>query len=224
MWAHHNDFHDNATGIATDSLFPGHPGLPQDHARWGTMQFWVPSPLRDEYDPTKLYDTSNGNRTFENKMGIRPDGSVDRNGLDHWWDDQGVGNCWEDNESSREGGVPTTNFLVDPGPCPDGGSVFLPGAPVKDAGFLSCSQYDRNDPTWRHPPGCEWFESPEKPTDEPSGPVGAAAGSGRPGGPAAPLAGPGVSTAPAAGLVGVGLLAALGTAAARRRGPATVGA
>lgn len=293
VWAHHNDFHDNATGIATDSLFPGHPGLPQDHARWnhnriysnnenyyeryvdtgvcakpmeergymdgtvcpviptpvgtgvliaggnfnstdnnwiydnwryGTMQFWVPSPLRDEYDPTKLYDTSNGNRTFENKMGIRPDGSVAHNGLDHWWDDQGVGNCWEDNESSREGGVPTTNFLVDPGPCADGGSVFLPGAPVKDAGFLSCSQYDRNDPTWRHPPGCEWFESPEKPTDEPSGPLGAAAGTGGPGGPAKPLAGPGASSALAAGLVGVGLLTALATAAVRRRGPATVGA
>ena len=34
VWAHHNDFYANATGIATDSLFPGHPGLPQDHARW----------------------------------------------------------------------------------------------------------------------------------------------------------------------------------------------
>ena len=36
MWAHHNRFYDNATGIATDSLFPGHPGLPQDHARWSS--------------------------------------------------------------------------------------------------------------------------------------------------------------------------------------------
>ena len=34
---------------------------------------------------------------------------------------------------------------------------------MKDAGFLSCSQYDRNDPTLRHPPGCEWFDSPSKP-------------------------------------------------------------
>ncbi|MDQ4084785.1 MAG: right-handed parallel beta-helix repeat-containing protein, partial [Actinomycetota bacterium] len=128
VWAHHNDFYLNATGIATDSLFPDHPGMPQDHARWshnriysnnvnyyekyvhtgkcaqpmeqrgyltgtvcpviptpvgtgiivaggnynstdhnwiydnwrfGTMQFWVPAPLRDEYDPSKLYDTSN---------------------------------------------------------------------------------------------------------------------------------------------------------------------
>jgi hypothetical protein len=43
--------------------------------------------------------------------------------------------------------------------------VFVPGATVKDAGFLSCSQYDRGDPDWKHPEGCEWFDSPEKPTD-----------------------------------------------------------
>ena len=235
VYAHHNRFYDNATGIATDSLFPGHPGLPQDHARWsrnriysnntnyfteyvdtgvcarpieergyldgtvcpviptpvgtgvliaggnfnstdhnwiydnwryGTMQFWVPAPLRDEMDPTKLYDTSNHNRTFANQMGIGPDGEIAHNGLDHWWDDQGVGNCWEDNVYSR--GEQTDNFLVDPGPCADGGSVFLPGAPVKDADFLSCSQYDRNDPTLRHPPGCSWFDSPTRPEAEPA--------------------------------------------------------
>ncbi|HSE08509.1 MAG TPA: right-handed parallel beta-helix repeat-containing protein [Nocardioidaceae bacterium] len=284
VWAHHNRFFKNATGIATDSLFPGHPGLPQDHARWndnliysnnqnyykryvdtgvcakpmeergymkgtvcpviptpvgtgvliaggnynstdnnhifdnwryGTMQFWVPAPLRDEYDPSKLYDTSNHNRAFQNSMGIRPDGSVAHNGLDHWWDDQGVGNCWEDNTSSREGGVPTTNFTVDPGPCADGGSQFVPGAPVKDAGFLSCSQYDRSDPTWRHPPECEWFESPEKPTDEQSdNPLGLAA----PVGPSGPSAGvPGAAPALASALVGVGLMLVLGLGAVRRR-------
>ena len=139
IWAHDNFFYRNATGIATDSLFPGHPGLPQDHARWsnneifsnnrnwyteivdkgicakpmkdrgyingavcpvvptpvgtgvliaggnynstdhnfiydnwrfGTMQFWVPAPLRDEYDPAKLNDTSHHNHTTDNHMGI----------------------------------------------------------------------------------------------------------------------------------------------------------
>ena len=143
VYAHHNRFYRNATGIATDSLFPGHPGLPQDHARWsrneiysnntnyfakyvdtgvcakpmrergylqgavcpviptpvgtgvliaggnfnstdhnwiydnwryGTMQFWVPAPLRDEMDPAKLYDTSHHNHTVGNRMGITPDG------------------------------------------------------------------------------------------------------------------------------------------------------
>jgi hypothetical protein len=233
VYAHHNRFYDNATGIATDSLFPGHPGMPQDHARWaynriyrnnenyytryvdkgvcdkpikergyidgtvcpvvptpvgtgvliaggnfnstdhnwiydnwryGTMQFWVPAPLRDEYDPSKLYDTSNHNRTVDNVMGITPAGKTMHNGLDHWWDDQGNGNCWEDNRSSR--GEATHNFVVPPAACSDGGSAFTPGAPVKDAGFLSCSQYDRNDPTWRHPPQCEWFDDPARPTDE----------------------------------------------------------
>ncbi|CAI9405046.1 right-handed parallel beta-helix repeat-containing protein [Nocardioides sp. T2.26MG-1] len=230
IWAHDNDFHDNATGIATDSLFPGHPGLPQDHARWnrnrihsnnsnwytefvdtgvcdkpmeqrgymngtvcpvvptpvgtgvliaggnydstdhnwiydnwryGTMQFWVPAPLRDDYDPTHLYDTSNHNHTFQNQMGLDPSGAERPNGMDHWWDDQGVGNCWEDNHYGSAG--QTDNFTVPPPSCADGGSVFLPGAPVKDAGFLSCSQYDRADPTWKHPPACEWFDSPTRP-------------------------------------------------------------
>jgi hypothetical protein len=293
VWAHNNRFFKNSTGIATDSLFPDHPGLPQDHARWndnliysnnenyyeryvdtgvcakpiekrgymkgvvcpvipapvgtgvliaggnfnstdnnhifdnwrnGTMQFWVPAPLRDEYDPAKLYDTSNGNRTFANKMGIRPNGTVAHNGLDHWWDDQGVGNCWEDNQSSREGGVPTTNFLVDPGPCEDGGSKFVTGMPVKDAGFLSCSQYDRNDEFWRHPPECEWFETPEKPTDEQSGnPLGLAAPAGPsgPSGPVAMLSGPTAATTLGASLAGVALMLLVGLGALRRRGLAS---
>ncbi|HET8961296.1 right-handed parallel beta-helix repeat-containing protein [Nocardioides sp.] len=238
IWAHHNDFFDNATGIATDSLFPGHPGLPQDHARWshnriysnnsnyyteyvdtgvcdkpmeergymdgtvcpvvptpvgtgvliaggnfnstdhnwiydnwryGTMQFWVPSVLRDEYDPSKQFDTSHHNHTTDNHMGIAPNGEVAHNGLDHWWDDEGEGNCWEDNTYSR--GERTDNFTVPPPSCADGGSAFTPGAPVKDAGFLSCSQYDRSDPTFRHPPMCEWFDDPAKPDE--SGAAGA---------------------------------------------------
>ena len=40
IWAHDNLFFNNATGIATDSLFPGHPGLPQDHARWSQNQIY----------------------------------------------------------------------------------------------------------------------------------------------------------------------------------------
>jgi hypothetical protein len=40
IWAHDNDFFDNATGIVTDSFFPGHPGLPQDHARWNNNRIF----------------------------------------------------------------------------------------------------------------------------------------------------------------------------------------
>ncbi len=231
VWAHGNEFYENATGIATDSLFPGHPGLPQDHARWsrnkiysnnvnwyteyvdqgvcdkpmkergymqgavcpvvptpvgtgvliaggnfnstdhnwiydnwryGTMQFMVPAALRDEYDPTKQNDTSHHNHTVANQMGLRPDGTTRHNGQDHWWDDQGVGNCWEDNTYSR--GERTDNFTVEPASCDEGGSANPIGFPVKDADFLSCSQYDRNDPVLRHPPACSWFDSPSEPT------------------------------------------------------------
>ena len=233
-----NRFYKNATGIATDSLFPGHPGLPQDHARWtknwiysnninyyarhvfdgtcakpmeergylqgtvcpvvpvpvgtgvlvaggnfnstdenyiydnwryGTMHFWVPAALRDEFDPALQRDTSHYNRTFDNVFGIKPNGDVAHNGMDSWWDDEGNGNCWEGNTSSR--GEATHNFLPnagDPLSCP-GGSTDNPVGAVKDAGFLSCSQYDRNDEFWRNPPECNWFKTPEKPTDEYSG-------------------------------------------------------
>lgn len=114
-------------------------------------------PLRDEYDPSKLYDTSNHNRTIGNTLGITPKGVVRPNGMDHWWDDQGDGNRWGNTPSYGE---PTHNVVIPPASCADGGSVFTPGLTVKDAGFLSCSQYDRNDPTWRHPPECEWFDDP----------------------------------------------------------------
>jgi hypothetical protein len=33
-WAHHNRFHDNATGVTTDSFAGGHPGMPQDNSKW----------------------------------------------------------------------------------------------------------------------------------------------------------------------------------------------
>jgi hypothetical protein len=281
IWAHDNEFYANSTGIATDSLFPGHPGLPQDHARWshnriysnnsnyytkyvdtgvcakpmpergylhgtvcpviptpvgtgvliaggnynstdhnliydnwryGTMQFWAPAPLRDEYDPTKLYDTSNHNHTFANTMGIRPDGSVAHNGLDFWWDDQGIGNCWENNVSSR--GEPTNNFTVDPGPCAEGGSTFLPGtSAVKDSGFLSCSQYDRSDPVWHHPPGCTWFDSPTKPGEEPaSGPLPLTAANASSIGPADATVAPNGFTGGNLAAVGLGALTLLALA------------
>ena len=34
MWAHDNRFHHNSTGMTTDSFASGHPGMPQDCAKW----------------------------------------------------------------------------------------------------------------------------------------------------------------------------------------------
>ncbi|MGH3646102.1 MAG: right-handed parallel beta-helix repeat-containing protein [Micromonosporaceae bacterium] len=229
VYAHHNKIHHNGVGMATDSVFPGHPGLPQDHARfshndvwsnnvnyyenvfdgrcdkpmaerdylggvvcpviampvgtgiliaggnynsvdhnriydnwrYGTMQFWVPAPIRDDYDPNHLYDTSHHNHYVGNTLGFAPDGTRHHNGLDFWWDDEGAGNCWEGNVSSY--GLPTSNSTLPRPSCETGGSVFTPGMPVKDAGFVTCTQYNRADPVWRQPPGCEWLTTPERP-------------------------------------------------------------
>lgn len=43
-----SSFHHNVTGIATDSLFPGHPGMPQDCAKWENNQ--IHSNNLDLYD------------------------------------------------------------------------------------------------------------------------------------------------------------------------------
>ncbi|HSV40379.1 MAG TPA: right-handed parallel beta-helix repeat-containing protein [Nocardioidaceae bacterium] len=267
VYAHDNDFHHNIGGMSTDSLFPGHPGLPQDHAKWtnnriysnnenyydryvhkgicdlpmadrgymrgvvcpvipvpvgtgiiiaggnynlvkgnwiydnwrqGIQQLWIPAPLRDELDPLKLYDTSNHNHYVNNSMGIAPDGRKLHNGIDFWWDDEGVGNCWDNNTSSR--GTPTNNFLLAPASCANGGSIFVPGLVVKDAGFLGCLQYNRADPIFRDPPLCDWFEDPIKPA------AAAALGSASSAGPAA------------GGLWGPGLVIALGAALMVARG------
>lgn len=34
VWAHNNKFHNNSTGMTTDSFAGGHPGMPQDCAKW----------------------------------------------------------------------------------------------------------------------------------------------------------------------------------------------
>lgn len=40
VYAHHNDIHHNLLGMATDSVVPGHPGMPQDHARWSNNKIY----------------------------------------------------------------------------------------------------------------------------------------------------------------------------------------
>jgi hypothetical protein len=40
VWAHDNQFHHNATGMTTDSFASGHPGMPQDCAKWERNQIY----------------------------------------------------------------------------------------------------------------------------------------------------------------------------------------
>ncbi|MDQ3957337.1 MAG: right-handed parallel beta-helix repeat-containing protein [Actinomycetota bacterium] len=241
VYVHDNEFYANQAGIATDSIYPDHPGLPQDHAwfrdneiysnnsnytetfvqsghcdkppaergykppkgqpktsgtvcpvvpapvgagmliaggnwnllqdnkvwdnwRAGFMLFSVPGPVREETDPAKAFDTSHFNRYEGNVMSLNLRGLPDLNGFDFWWDDQGEGNCWQDNLAPEDRGT-TSNTMFPTGlpDCDSGGSVGLPNNPYKSGTIASCAAYDRNDPELRDPPGCDFFDTPEEP-------------------------------------------------------------
>lgn len=135
-----------------------------DNWRYGIIQFWVPAALREDTDPAKQFDTSNFNHYRNNRMGESPDGLIQPNGLDFWWDDQGEGNCWQGNTSTAtEDGTPTHNSLYPTGlpTCESGGSVFVPANAVKSAPLVPCATYDREDN--HDPPGCTWFDDPQEP-------------------------------------------------------------
>jgi hypothetical protein len=237
---HDNKFYANQSGIVTDSIYPGHPGLPQDHGwyhdnliygnnsnyteefvqsgicdkppaergykpkkgepktsgtvcpvvpapvgagmviaggnwnlvegnqtwdnwRAGFMLLSVPAAIREEYDPAKAWDTSHHNMYRLNAMSLTPKGEEDLNGFDFWWDDQGEGNCWQDNESS---GDSVTSNTMYPGGLPDcdsGGSLMVPNNPYKTGQIAACATYDRNDEVLRDPPGCDFFDTPPEP-------------------------------------------------------------
>lgn len=241
VYAHDNKFYKNQTGVVTDSIFAGHPGLPQDHAwfadnkiysnninytekyvqsglcdkppaergykppkgkpktsgtvcpvvpapvgagmviaggnwnllednqvwdnwRAGFMLFSVPAAIREEYDPSKAYDTSHFNMYTGNFMSLLPNGTPDLNGLDFWWDDQGEGNCWQDNPAPEDRGVTSnTDYPSGLPDCDSGGSLPVPNNPSKSAQIAACATYDRDDPDFRDPPGCDFFDTPEEP-------------------------------------------------------------
>jgi hypothetical protein len=235
VYAHDNEFFANSTGVAMDSLFPGHPGLPQDHAwfrdnriygnnvnyypnvqeggactrrpadrgyengsvcpavpvpvgtgmviaggndnlfehnllydnwRHAFAQFSVPAFLREETDPERQFDTSHRNEYRNNVLDFAPDGSLQPNGDPNvWWDDQGLGNCWEGNTSAA--GPISSNALFGLPDCTtrSGTGPYAPFAsapnPAKSAEIGPCAAYDRHENP--DPAGCPWTQTPVPP-------------------------------------------------------------
>jgi hypothetical protein len=124
------------------------------------MLFWVPGAIRENYEPTAQYDTSNGNWYRNNRLGFHPSGVKQPNGTDFSWDEQGVGNCWEGNVSST-GTVTNDSEVIQPPTCSSGGSSSPIGNVKKTALNAPCAEYDREDNP--DPPGCTWFDTPPRP-------------------------------------------------------------
>jgi hypothetical protein len=144
-----------------------------DNWRRGTMIFSVPDALvcgpaadgneQHGCDDTKI-STSHYNQTYDNVMGQRPDGKIDRNGTDFWWDDftGARGNCWYRNKSPL-GVTSEPPILPD---CADGTDPSLSlgtGNPVQEQELGICAsafisrQYDGNP--------CPWLKAPADPGD-----------------------------------------------------------
>ncbi|HVE68685.1 MAG TPA: hypothetical protein VNB64_08915 [Solirubrobacteraceae bacterium] len=246
VWVHHSKFRDNAAGMVTDSIVPGHPGMPQNCAKWernqissNNMDIYGPESTRRCVDPAtgmtwpfhardpklvcstfpvpvgtgmvvngnanlvrdnlvydnwrygivlaylmaeteirgtdstgqsdlpREYDVNHDNQITGNRMGVRPDGMPDRNGVDFLWDGEGSNNCWGANAGAP--GRPVTydavgSFRAFP-TCPQG-SMFAQGDTVFQTSQDSCltwdsSDYDNYPPCGRTPEESWWRRPPE---------------------------------------------------------------
>ncbi|NYD59249.1 hypothetical protein BKA08_003487 [Nocardioides marinisabuli] len=155
-----------------------------DNWRQGFMLFWVPPALlRGDYNPLHQQDNSNHNAFTKNELGYSPKGKVLPNGIDFYWDEAGDGNCWQDNLTAP-GKEVTHNYAID---LPDCGnpSQWPIGNLIKTTQLIPCATYDRRSEP--DPAGCDWLDTPEKPSSD-SGSAGSRA-SEQPGdGPGAPAA------------------------------------
>ncbi|MDT4917845.1 MAG: hypothetical protein QOH89_2545 [Pseudonocardiales bacterium] len=138
--------------------------------RRGMMLFAVPdatvcgpgplasNPPVDGCNPLK-FSTSYRNKIYGNTMGIAPNGTRSRNGVDFWWDSfpTNTGNCWTNNHAAPFKRVTTSPPLLP-------NCVLLPSIGVgstNEAELLVCfasTTVAEYDPTL-----CPWFTTPAKP-------------------------------------------------------------
>jgi hypothetical protein len=225
VWVHDSVFTGNSTGISTDSAFPDHPGMPQNHSKFerniiadnnadyyryhkdgtchkpyaergyengvvcpvvgvpvgngvinpggnynvwrdnyiygnkyaGFVTSWAPGFVRNDNSFAAQFDTSNHNRYLNNHMGVSDKGQASPNGVDYWWDGQGIDNCWMTAKdsvgvSSNIGQLPACGS--DELPTAYGMKRFI-GEPVATLKLYTCAQYDlRHD---KMPVDCDWW-------------------------------------------------------------------
>ncbi|MEA2134809.1 MAG: hypothetical protein QOC68_2718 [Solirubrobacteraceae bacterium] len=128
-----------------------------DNWRSGVRLFYVPASIRGDNDPAHQFDTSNGNQFIGNQMSLGADNKRAPNGIDFFWDEQGIGNCWRGNQAP--GGRITSDPANLP-QCPHG-SMFQQGNLAKLGAEAPCAAWDPD--TQPDPPGCTWFTTPPKP-------------------------------------------------------------
>jgi hypothetical protein len=127
-----------------------------DNWRFGAMQFFIPAMLRGEPDPAKQFDTSHANRYLNNQLGVSATDATRPNGTDFWWDEEGAGNCWQNNTSS------TGAVTSDPAALPACAAppAFTPPNQAKLQSLFPCLAWRRDNVD---PAGCDWTHQPRPP-------------------------------------------------------------
>ena len=167
-----------------------------DNWRTGTLLFTVPAELRGDNTASHQLDNSHANRYYQNRMGFDPTltsgGTTHPNGLDFYWDEGGVLNCWQYNvpaaghqifsDPPYDTGTPGNG---PPGPPPDLGGrptgspdpsktlpvCFPPDQPstsyapssTKASLYAGCALYDLH--TQNDPADCAWDRQSTAPPD-----------------------------------------------------------
>lgn len=151
-----------------------------DAWKYGLMIFHVPTAIRytasgpDEYATANPYDNGHYNRGLNNNFAenvLFTPSVLQPNANDVWYDNSGVGNCFEGNTSTDPAGfkADTGNpaLALPGGPCTDG-PVPDPATQTATANndriafIASCVAYDRNDPATKSP-NCPFFDVPVAP-------------------------------------------------------------
>ncbi|HCT76077.1 MAG TPA: hypothetical protein DGG94_03285 [Micromonosporaceae bacterium] len=122
-----------------------------DNKYAGFVTSYVPGFVRNDTSLAEQFDTSHHNRYLNNKMGVSETGESKPNGLNFWWDGQGVGSCWT--------AMPKTNIRTVPkcgsNELPSVGTHRFFGEPAHTLKMLECASY--NAGAQQIPAGCDWY-------------------------------------------------------------------
>jgi len=115
-------------------------------------------------DSTKI-STSHYNQTYDNHMGITPQGKVDQNGIDFWWDNfvGARGNCWFRNSGPQPmrtspANLPDCDDGKDPALSIGTGNAQNEGELVSCVAAFETRNFDPGGP-------CPWLNPPSDPGD-----------------------------------------------------------
>src|SRR5262249_32433289 len=120
----------------------------------GFASWWVPGYLRSDDSVGAQFDTSHHNRYVDNTMGQTKTGQSSPNGVDFWWDGQGVGSCWQPAGGSGAQPRTTPHCNANNEPAGLGPSRYV-AEPTLALKLYVCSRYDPTSGSI--PSDCDWY-------------------------------------------------------------------